>query len=183
MRRPRSPGPSFPIETDRLVLRACRDADRPVFARILNTPAMMAELGGMRSLGDIDTLIDKRIADQAKYGYSYWAVELRQSGELIGTCGLRIADNYPGTPVFGMHEMGWRIAESYWGKGLAHEAAEASIAWAWANTPALSVAAWTTSGNTRSLRLMERLGMARRPDLDFDRPTGRVLVHVIERPM
>jgi RimJ/RimL family protein N-acetyltransferase len=171
------------IETDRLVLRPCREADKPAFARILNTPAMMAEFGGRRSLADIDALIDKRIADQAKHGHSYWAVELRRCGELIGTCGIRIADSYPGTPVFGMHEMGWRIAETHWGKGLAREAAEAGIAWAWARTRAPSVAAWTTSGNVRSLRLMERLAMARRPDLDFDRPTGRALVHVIERPL
>jgi RimJ/RimL family protein N-acetyltransferase len=124
---PRSRKLSFPIETERLILRACRETDKRVFARILNTEAMMAELGGVRSLADIGALIDKRIADQAKHGHSYWAVELRGKGELIGTCGIRIADNYPGTSVAGLHEIGWRIAEHHWGKGLAREAAHGTI--------------------------------------------------------
>ena len=177
------------IETPRLILRPCREDDKPAFAAVLNTPLMMAELGGPAPPEAIDALVDKRIADQARHGFSYWAVELRETGALIGTCGLRIAGNYPGTPVEGMHETGWRIAEDHWGKGYAREAAAASIAWGWANTPAPLIAAWTTTGNARSWRLMERLGMARRRDLDFvragrakgDAPTP-LIVYAIERP-
>lgn len=171
------------IETGRLILRPCRESDKPVFARILNTPGMMAGLGGVRGPRDIDALVDRRIADQAKHGHSYWAVELRETGELIGTCGIRIADNYRGIPVDGLYEIGWRIAEAHWGKGFAREAAQASIAWAWANTAAPSIAGWTTPDNERSWRLMQSLGMARRPDLDFERgdPPMKLIVYVIER--
>lgn len=179
MRKPRSP---YQLETARLRLRPCCEADKPAFARILNTPRMMAGLGGVRAPEAIDALIDKRIADQAKHGHSYWAVELRETGELIGTAGIRIASNYPGTPIAGMHEIGWRIAEHHWGKGFAFEAAQASLAWAWANTQAPRIGAWTIVVNESSLRLMRKLGMTRRPDLDFDQATGHALVHVIERP-
>lgn len=177
------------IETPRLILRPCREDDKPTFAAILNTPRMMAELGGVKTREAIDALVDKRIADQARYGFSYWAVELRETGALVGTCGIRIANNYPGLPVQGMYEAGWRIAEHCWGKGFAQEAAEASLAWGWANTPAARIAAWTTAGNQRSWKLMARLGMRRRPDLDFIRSapeTGeqavQMLVYAIERP-
>ncbi|RPE79666.1 GNAT family N-acetyltransferase [Vulcaniibacterium tengchongense] len=177
------------IETVRLRLRPCRDSDKPAFAAILNTPRMTAELGGVRPRAEIDALVDKRIADQARHGHSYWAVELRDSGELIGTCGIRVADDYPGTPVQGMYEIGWRIAERHWGRGYAREAAQASLAWAWAHTPAPCVAAWTTPANERSRRLMQRLGLARRPELDFVKPAKGdaepampLVVYAIDRP-
>jgi len=177
------------IETDRLILRPCRDADKPAFARILNTPAMMAQLGGVTSHAAIDALVDKRIADQARYGFSYWAMELKPEHTLIGTCGLRVASNYPGTPVAGMHEMGWRVGEAHWGHGYAVEAARATLDWAWASLPVSLIAAWTTAGNLGSRRVMERIGMVRAPALDFTRPghkvadpLGAMLVHVKARP-
>lgn len=177
------------IETDRLHLRPCVETDKPAFAAILNTPAMMAEMGGVRSREAIDALVDKRIADQARHGFSYWAVEDRLSGALIGTCGIRIASNYPGTPVEDMHEMGWRIAEAHWGRGYASEAARATLDWAWRTLPMVTVAAWTTAGNRKSWRVMERLGMTRTPELDFvrpghaaDDPLGAMRVYTIERP-
>lgn len=173
------------IETERLRLRPCRESDKPLFATILNTPAMMGKLGGVRSAAQSDALVDKRIADHALHGFSYWAVELRDTGALIGTCGVRIASNYPGQAVQGWHEAGWRIAEAYWGRGYALEAARASIAWAWAHTDAPRVAAWTTPDNIASWRLMERLGMTRRADLDFSNgpdPAALLRVYVIERP-
>lgn len=177
------------IATARLRLRPCVEADKPAFAVILNTPAMMAEMGGVRSREDIDALVDKRLADQARHGFSYWAVELRETDVLIGTCGIRIASNYPGTPVEGMHEMGWRIAEAHWGRGYASEAARATLDWAWERLPAETIAAWTTAGNRRSWRVMERLGMGRAPSLDFirpghaaDDPLGAMRVYTIARP-
>jgi RimJ/RimL family protein N-acetyltransferase len=177
------------IETGRLRLRPCVEADKPAFATILNTPAMMAEMGGVRSREDIDALVDKRLADQARHGFSYWAVELRETDALIGTCGIRIASNYPGTPVEGLHEMGWRIAEAHWGRGFATEAARATLDWAWRSLPMPTVAAWTTAGNRKSWRVMERLGMARTPGLDFVRPgyaasdpLGAMRVYTIARP-
>ena len=173
------------IETARLRLRPWREDDRAGFAAILNTPAMMAHHGGVRSAAEMDALFAKRLKDQARHGFSYWAVELRD-GELVGSCGLRIADNYPGTPVAGMHELGWRIAEPHWRRGLAREAAAAAIDWAWRNTDAPFLAAWTIPANEGSWRLMERLGMMRRPDLAFRDPRGRYpvdfIVYTIDRP-
>ena len=177
------------IETERLRLRPCVEADKPIFAAILNTPAMTAKLGGVRSCAAMDALVDKRIVDQARHGFSYWAVELREAGALIGTCGIRIASNYPGTPVAGMHETGWRIAEAYWGRGYATEAARAALDWAWATLDVETIAAWTTAANRRSWRVMERLGMVRTPALDFIRPghepgdpLGAMCVYTIARP-
>jgi len=89
-----------------------------------------------------------------------------------------------------MHEMGWRIAEAYWGRGHATEAAQATLDWAWAHLPVETIAAWTTAGNRKSWAVMERLGMARTPELDFhhpgyaaDDPLGAMVVYTIGRPV
>jgi len=175
------------IETDRLILRPWREGDRAAFVRIINTPAMMADFGGIRTPEQIDRLFDKRVADQARHGHCFWAVDLREEMELIGSCGVRVAHDYPDTPVDGMRELGWRIAETHWRQGYAREAARAAIGWSWANTEAQHLAAWTTPDNYRSRGLMERLGMGRRPDLGFIDPDGsnpdtELVVYTLERP-
>nr|WP_256731521.1 GNAT family N-acetyltransferase [Sphingomonas sp. dw_22] len=170
-------------------MRPWRAEDRPAFEALVNTPVMMAKLGGVRPAKDIDAMFARRLDDQKRYGHCYWATELRDTGALIGSCGIRIASNYGGgAPVAGMPEIGWRVAEAHWGKGLAREAAQASIAWGWTNLDAPAIGAWTTTGNVRSWGLMERLGMARRSDLDFRHhdhapgdPAGAMIVYLLER--
>jgi RimJ/RimL family protein N-acetyltransferase len=67
-------------------------------------------------------------------------------------------------------EIGWRLARPYWGQGYAREAAEASITWGWANTDTPEIAAMTVIANSNSWGLMERLGMVRDFEADFDHP-------------
>ncbi len=176
------------IETDRLILRPWRQADKPVFHALVNTPAMMAHFGGPTDQAAHDRIIDRQIALQARDGHCMWAVELRDGGALAGVCGVRIG-GHAGTPVPEELEIGWRIGEAWWGQGIAREAAEASLAWGWANTGRRRIAAWTVIGNTRSWGLMERLGMRRRTDLDFAHPEfragdplGAMIVYAIDRP-
>lgn len=177
------------IETERLILRPWREDDKPRFAEIINTPAMMRFYGGVSARDVLDGMIDRHIAGQQKFGFSTWAVETRHNRTLAGACGLQIAPHYAGTPVEGMLEIGWRIAEPLWGKGIAREAAEASIAWGWAHTNAPEIASWTHRDNDRSWGLMERLGMTRRPAIDFHHPryaaddsAGGMIVYTLDRP-
>jgi len=178
------------IETARLRLRPWTVADRPAFDAAFNTEPMMRHLGGIRSPEKMDAMFERRLSDQARFGHSYWAAQLRDTGELVGSVGIRIASDYgPEAPVAGMPEIGWRIAEPHWGRGYAREAAEASIAWGWANLDAPAIGAWTTQPNRQSWGLMERLGMTRRADLDFRHhgypagdPVGAMIVYLLERP-
>jgi RimJ/RimL family protein N-acetyltransferase len=177
------------IETGRLVLRPWREDDKPAFNAIINTPVMMKHFGGVRPGADIDALIDRQMEKQAADGHCMWAVESKADGTLAGICGLRLG-GHPGTPVDGVYELGWRIAERHWGEGIACEAAEASRDWGWAHTPAETIAAWTNAGNTPSWGLMIRIGMTRRRELDFrhplnldgDDPLGDMIVYAIDRP-
>ena len=176
------------IETPRLLLRPWREGDKPEYERIINTPAMMEHFGGPQRREVHDALLDRMMAAQARDGHCMWAVEERATGKLAGICGVRIG-GHANTPVPEVLEIGWRIAEPWWRKGVAREAAEASLAWAWVNTDRPFVAAWTNPGNARSWGLMLRLGMVRRPELDFrhplyadDDPLGQMVVYTIDRP-
>lgn len=177
------------IETARLLLRPWRDGDKRPFHKLVNTPRMMEHFGGPTTRRRHDQIIDRQIQQQKSFGHSIWAVEMRDTGELAGACGLRIG-GHPDTPVPDELEIGWRIGERWWGQGVAREAAQASIAWGWANTDWRRVAAWTISGNIRSWGLMERLGMRRRTDLDFRHPDyaatdpfGAMIVYAVDRPL
>lgn len=176
------------IRTARLLLRPWREADKPLFHALANTPRMMEHFGGPVARERHDVIIDRQIEQQARHGHCMWAIEMLDSGELAGVCGVRIG-GYLGTPVPGEFEIGWRIGEKFWGQGIAREAAEASIAWSWAHTDRPRIAAWTTASNVRSWGLMERLGMRRREDLDFHHPEyaagdpfGAMIVYAIDRP-
>ena len=176
------------VETARLRLRPWRAADKPAIRPILNTPAMMEHFGGVAPDETIDALVDSQIALQARDGHAMGAVELRD-GPLVGICGVRRQTGYPGLAVHGSLEIGWRIGERWWGQGIAREAAEASLAWGFANTPDACILAWTSPANARSLGLMLRLRMDRRPAFDFHHPAyapgdpaGAMLVHGLDRP-
>ena len=155
------------IETARLILRNWREEDIEPFIRHTNTPAVMRWLGGVRTEEFHRTAIRNRIMVWQERGFTFWAVERKTDGELLGFCGLKIADT-AGSPIEGMVEVGWRLREDAWGQGYAKEAAIASLDFAFETLGAEQVVAITFNGNEPSWGLMERLGMTRRPELDYD---------------
>ena len=70
----------------------------------------------------------------------------------------------------GDHEIGWLIREDRWRRGYAEEAVRAVLDWAFGRVDAPNVVALTSQANVPSWKLMEKLGMVRRKDLDFDDP-------------
>jgi RimJ/RimL family protein N-acetyltransferase len=155
------------IETQRLLLRDWSEADAEPFIRHLNTPAVMRWLGGVRTPEQQRAVVRERFMRwQEELGFTFWVVERKSDGELLGFCGLKVADD-PSSPVEGEIEIGWRLREDAWGKGYAKEAAAASLDHAFGTLGADRVVALTVIGNAPSWGLMVRLGMTRRPDLDY----------------
>jgi RimJ/RimL family protein N-acetyltransferase len=156
------------IETDRLLLRNWREADIDTFIRHTNTENVTRWLGGVLTEEAARDWVEQRpVRWQDERGFTFWVVERRADGELLGFCGIKIADS-AGSPVKGMYEIGWRLREDAWGQGYAREAAIASLDFAFEGLGADRVVAITFPGNTPSWGLMERLGMTRRPELDYD---------------
>ncbi|MFC3713160.1 GNAT family N-acetyltransferase [Sphingoaurantiacus capsulatus] len=157
------------IETERLLVRPWQDSDRAPFAEMGQDPEVMATLGPLMSRAEVDAAVDRLMAHQAKHGFCFWALERKADGMFLGFCGLKAEAAAP--HLAGELETGWRLRRDAWGGGYAREAAEASLGWALANTSYKRVIAITTPGNVRSWGLMERLGMHRLADGDFDHPS------------
>ncbi len=156
------------IETERLTLREWRDADRAPFHAMSSDPRVMATLGPVMSRDQSDATIDRAIARQRADGHTFWALTRRADGAFLGWCGLVRA--VPPLPIAGKLEIGWRLAADHWGHGYAREAALASLDWAWAHRADDRVMAITAAVNQRSRKVMERIGMTRVSDGDFDHP-------------
>ena len=152
------------IETARLVLRPWRDTDRAPFWDMARDAEVMRYLPA-QTREESRAGIDRMMATQAEHGHCFWALERKADGRFIGFCGL-MPPRLPLTET----EVGWRLERAAWGQGFAREAAEASLAWGWRNLATPTIVAITTVANTRSRGLMERLGMTRYPDEDFDHP-------------
>ena len=155
------------IETARLLVRPWRDSDRAPFAEMGQDAEVMRYLGSPLSREASDAAIDRMIAAQAANGFCFWALEQKTDGAFIGFCGL-LPVTFDAVPA-GSIEAGWRLRRESWGLGLASEAAQASFDWGFANGIE-SIIAFTTVANLPSQRVMQRTGMVRRADLDFDHP-------------
>jgi RimJ/RimL family protein N-acetyltransferase len=156
------------IETERLILRPWRDADRDPFYRITSDSRVMEFFPSTLNREQSDGLVDRCQAHYREHGFTFFAVELRGTGELIGFIGLaRTPFEAHFTPCV---EIGWRLGFEYWNRGLATEGARAALQYAFEELKLTEVVALTVPANVRSRRVMEKLGMTHNPVDDFDHP-------------
>jgi RimJ/RimL family protein N-acetyltransferase len=158
------------IETPRLILRDWGEGDIAPFIRHTNTETVMRWLGGVQTEAALTEAIRERMMRwQEERGFTFWVVERKADRALLGFCGIKIADT-AGSPIEGVHEVGWRLREDVWGQGYAKEAAVAALDHAFGALGAGRVVAITFAQNAASWGLMERIGMTRRPECDYDDP-------------
>jgi RimJ/RimL family protein N-acetyltransferase len=154
------------VETERLRLRPWRAADDlPALAALNADAEVMRWVAPNRPLrADESAALLERIEDHWRaHGYGLWAVEPRaDSAGCIGFAGLAVPSFLP--EVLPAVEVGWRLDRAWWGRGLATEAAAASIAYGFETLGLRSVVSIIDAGNERSLRVAEKLGMRPAPD-------------------
>jgi RimJ/RimL family protein N-acetyltransferase len=157
------------LQTGRLILRGWREADLEPFAKLNRDPAVMEFFPRRLSREESGELVDRVEALFARHGFAPWAAELKQTGEFIGYIGLAVPRfNAAFTPCV---EIGWRLASEHWGRGLATEGARAVVEDAFGALRLGELVSFTSVGNQRSRRVMEKLGMTRKPTEDFDHPS------------
>ena len=159
--------PEFRLETPRLVLRDWRDEDLDALHLLCSDPLVMATIGPLQDRETARAGLGRLMARTARDGHTFWALERKVDGRMIGFCGLA-RGTVP--QIENQIEIGWRLASDCWGQSYAREAAQASLAWMAGNRPGEPVCAITSVGNVRSRGLMERLGMRHHPAMDFDHP-------------
>jgi RimJ/RimL family protein N-acetyltransferase len=151
-----------------LRLREWRESDREPFARMNADPRVMEFFPSVLSRQESDHLADRIETHFRRHGFGAWAVELGQTAEFIGFTGLAIPDFK--APFMPAVEIAWRLTPEAWGRGLATEAARAAARHGFEALRLQEIVAMTVPANTRSRRVMEKLGMTRDAGDDFDHP-------------
>ncbi|MDA7978732.1 MAG: GNAT family N-acetyltransferase [Pirellulales bacterium] len=164
-----------PLKTNRLLIRPWHNDDLEALAEINADPDVMRYIGTGIPLTFEETKqsLARHMDSQDRRGYCMWAVEMRDSGEVIGVCGLI---DYRDDEV----ETGWRLARRCWGRGLATEAARCvqNHAFATLNLPRLIAIAYPQ--NQPSIHIMKKLGMQFRK---MDHHAGvEVVYYTVENP-
>ena len=159
----------FSLETARLLLRPPIAGDAEDQFRLLNTGRVMARLGGVKSLEHYRQRHQMARDSFREDRFGFMMMIEKASGELVGHCGLKRVNNELASNV-GDHEVGWMVREDRWRRGYAEEATRAVLDWAFGPIGAPHVVALTSQSNPASWGLMAKLGMERRPDLDFVDP-------------
>lgn len=157
------------LRTERLLLRRWRDEDLDPFAA-LNADARVMEhffrgVSSRRETADFIARIEAEFEDR---GFGLWAVEIPGSARFIGFVGLHVA-------LFEAHftpavEVGWRLSAAHWGHGYATEAGRAAVRFGFEHAGLSEIVSFTSTGNARSQRVMQRIGMTRDAAGDFEHP-------------
>ena len=153
-----------PDRDPRLLLRPFGEGDGPAYRAIRLKPGVTRFLPSHTE----DPAEAARRADAAvaafreawtRDGYGPWAVVERASGRLVGHLGLRRL------PDLGETELLFLIDPGAQGRGYATEGGRAALAWGFDRLALAEIAAFVLPGNARSIAVLERLGMRRRPGL------------------
>jgi RimJ/RimL family protein N-acetyltransferase/aminoglycoside phosphotransferase len=158
------------VRTDRLLLRRPVDADAPFVLALHADPRAIAHnpADALRDLADARARL-AAWSTQWEQGLGYWIVEETALGRPVGVCGVKAVDLH-GRPAWNLL---YRFVPEAWGRGLAREAARASIDAAAHVDAARPVVARIRPANSASSRVARAIGLVRRPDLDLDGEDGR----------
>ena len=155
------------ISTERLIMRGWQESDLAPWAAMNADPEVRRHVGPLLTFEQAAAWVLNYQDDLDRYGFGFWALEVRVSGEFIGFTGLGIVDGE--MPVTGI-EIGWRLARPAWGRGYATEAALAATDYGFGVMRLPEIVAVTMARNLRSQAVMRRIGMTREPAEDFDDP-------------
>ena len=162
------PATASELCTPRAVLRHWRDDDREPFAELNADPDVMEHFPKVLTRADSDAFVDRIMAGLTERGWGLWSVEVTATGGFAGFVGLNpVTFDARFTPAV---EIGWRLGRSYWGQGIATEAARAALSYAFGTLALDEVVSFTSTTNLRSQRVMQKLGMHHDPADDFDHP-------------
>jgi RimJ/RimL family protein N-acetyltransferase len=147
------------LETTRLRLRHFRDADLALFMAYRNDPEV-ARYQSWESVSELEARAFLQEQKKARPGVpGQWlqiAIELKETGILVGDCALKI-EEYDERQA----EIGYTLARAYQGRGIASEAVSCVLDYAFLKLGLHRVIAITDCENTASIALLERLGLRR----------------------
>jgi RimJ/RimL family protein N-acetyltransferase len=153
-------GPLSVVETARLIGRLPALEHLEEFAALMAQPRVGETLGGALTRDASEAMLRRDIGHWAAHDFGVWHAFERSTDELVGRIGARA------TPVEGAIEveLAWTVHPDRWGQGYAAELAAPARDLVFSRGLG-SVVAMTLPTNARSIRVMEKLGMAYERDI------------------
>jgi RimJ/RimL family protein N-acetyltransferase len=144
------------LETDRLIVRELSPDDAAFILQLLNEPSWLRFIGdkGVRTIEDARAyILNGPVEMYSRLGFGLYLVELKEGALSIGICGLIKRDSLEDVDI------GFAFRPEYWGRGYAHEAASAVIAYGRTVLGLRRIVAITSVDNDSSAKLLEKLGL------------------------
>jgi len=147
------------IETSRLRLRHFTDSDLALFMAYRNDPEV-ARYQGWEGISEPEARVFLQEQKEVQPGVpGQWfqiAVELKETGMLVGDCALKMEEHDERQA-----EIGYTLSRAYQGRGIASEAVSCVLEYAFVTLGLHRVIAITACENAASVALLERLGLRR----------------------
>ncbi|WP_298628485.1 GNAT family N-acetyltransferase [uncultured Legionella sp.] len=171
------------LETERLLMRTFQENDVESLIGISQDQNVMRFFPAIPTREETIAFIDRIISHQEEKNFSLYAVEIKNTSEMIGFVGLFTATFQAHfTPAI---EIGWRLSSKHWNQGYATEAAKAVLDYAFRKLDLDEVVSFTSELNKPSIRVMQKIGLHTNLEDNFDNPkvpTGSPLMgHVLYR--
>ena len=152
-------------------MRRWRESDCLVLAEMSSDPVVMEHFPRLSTFDECQKMVEVIETEFDERGFSFWALERKDRGDLIGFTGLhQVPFEAPFTPAV---EIGWRLRQNGWGQGFATEAARRALQFGFEAKGLDEIVSLTISANARSQAVMQRVGMTHQPEDDFDHPKLR----------
>lgn len=163
------------IETPRLRLRPLTLDDTDPLFEIWGDAATMTYYPAPYLREEVTALIERQLQRYSTDGTGLWALELKETGAVIGDAGLLVQD------VDGMAELeiAYHLRRDRWGNGFATEAALACRDFAFSELKKPRLISLVRPENIPSRRVAGRVGMT--VERETIRAGLRHLIYVIER--
>lgn len=143
------------LETERLYMREMEQSDYEALCLILQDEAVMYAYEGAFTDEETQEWLDRQLSRYKEYGFGLWAVILKETGGMIGQCGITM-QTWKDRQLL---EIGYLFQKAYWHKGFATEAAKACKWYAFDNLKADEVFSIIRDSNTASINVAVRNGM------------------------
>jgi RimJ/RimL family protein N-acetyltransferase len=152
------------LETERLALRLLTLDDAAFVRELVNEPAWIRFIGdrGVRTLDDARAYLESGpIAMYRRSGFGLWMVEVKETGEPAGVCGLIKRETLDDVDI------GFAFLPRFWRRGYALESAQAVLAYGREVLELDRIVAITSPDNGASIRLLEKIGLRFEQTIEF----------------
>ena len=151
---------SFTLETNRLLMRQFRASDNEAMFAMDSNPNVHQYLGNepVTTIEQCDQYIKAIQKQYQQNGIGRFVVQIKDTQEIIGWAGLKFITE-PENNHVNFYDIGYRMAEAYWGKGYGYEVAKAWLEYAFNEMKISVLYASAHTENKGSNKILQKIGM------------------------